>query len=586
MFRFQLYCPQGTPTTVIITPETSNEDDTVLYCHKAPIDWDKMSYNFSRDEFFIGLISEYSGQLGWVAQAREWLNNLYLTVGSNVEISIQITCFDRTVHKFVYFINGVLNLSNYSIQQTRSDCNFEQSKFFQAFRNFGEVNLDVRQTFSLATNTEYPHGIPITPIAPVDLFININSECQTTCKAFRPYDLFKSLIKIMIGADIAIRSPLLQIEGVDGATDTGDLAYKMITLGKMIRGFNNATLSLSLKTLFKCFKIFCVGLSIEQDTDTGEYFIYIDKIEKFFDRNIVHEITNPKNLEFTIDTDHSFKTIDIGFNKYQKPQNNSISGREFNLKNNYTTPLSSIDSSLDVTSDIRADGTAIKLLIDAKVSVEDNSENQLDGEIFIIDSFIDLNNDNILTARKDELFTTVIDDSTSAAPEVMLNIDLTPARLLKTTGWGSIIHSGLKKYNSQYLRLNPGETLSQLRTRRNNETADISENAAVLISTLGWPYFSGQMALLNFTLEIEDILAIKRNPRGIIKIYDNIHRKNIYCWVKEAPSEPIDKATNGQFYVCSEDVVETAVKSKIKTINNDGYIKNMSGGYIFSINEN
>ena len=79
--------------------------------------------------------------------------------------------------------------------------------------------------------------------------------------------VFKSLIQIITGSDIALKAPIFE-KIADGATVDGELAYKMITNGRFIRGFNttHATLSINFDKLFRSFSnIFCLGLSIEQD---------------------------------------------------------------------------------------------------------------------------------------------------------------------------------------------------------------------------------------------------------------------------------------------------------------------------------
>lgn len=584
MFNYTLYCAQGSPKTIIVTQDTSQADTTAIkYVNKAPKGFDKMGYTFSRSDKFVGLISKFTNTLEWQGEVKEWLDTLYWGTGINTQITIFVTAFDSTQKKFVYLFNGLLNLSEISIEENFTSCNIEESVFIQAFKNRANESVDVTSALSLVTNTTYPTGIPITAIAPINLLI-VPGGTQTTrtALAFKPYDLFSALVSIMTGQTGEVfRSPLFE--------PGGELEYKMITTGRFIRGFDatHATLSISFDKLWDFYKkTFCLGLSVERDEFNNPY-VYIDKHERFFNRDLVHEITNPSNLKITPNKELNFKSIESGFNKFQKEEN-TLAGREYNVKSHFSTPLIPIDSVFDLVSDIRADGSGIVAAINLTpiTGQDDLTTSNLDKEIFVIDSFMD---GTTLTSRGTELFSVHEDLETGSTPEITLNLDLTPKRTILRNG--ALIRSGLSLYTTQYLKYNPGENISKLKTRKiatewnDAETEDVIENTDILISTLDAPYLTGEMMELNHTMDMAEILNVNTNPNGLIKIYDYPRNRDIYAWIKELPGELIDKKTNGSFYIASSTITAAILMKKIK-LQNGSFIRNQTGGYMGLLNQN
>lgn len=587
MFNYTLTCTQGSPKTIIVTQDTSQVDTTAIkYVNKAPKGFDKMGYTFSRSDKFVGLISKFTNTLEWQGEVKTWLDTLYFGTGINTQITILVTAFDSSQKKFVYLFNGLLNLSEISIDEFTTGCNIEESTFIQSFKNRCNESVDVTSATSLITNVDFPQGTVITPIAPINLLIKgrlVPGQTQSTCTAlaFKPYDLFSALISIMTGSELAFQSPLFEAGG--------ELEYKMITTGRFIRGFdaNHATLAISFDKLWDFFKkTFCLGLSVEKDIYNNPY-VYIDKHEKFFNKNLVHEITNPSNLKITPNKELNFKSIESGFNKYEK-EGNELAGREYNVKSNFSTPLIPIDSVLDLVTDIRADGTGIQAVMDLTpiTGQDDLITSNLDKEIFVIDSFMD---GSTLTSRGIELFSVHEDIETGLTPEITLNLDLTPKRTILRNG--ALIRASLELCKTQYLKYNPGENISKLKTRKNftewnaAETEDVIENTDILISTLAEPYLTGEIMNLNHTMDMNEILNVNTNPNGLIKIYDYPRNRSIYGWIKELPGEPIDKSTNGEFYIATPNITATILMKKIR-LQNGGYIRNLTGGYMGLINQN
>jgi hypothetical protein len=574
MFNYTLYCNQTTPTTVIITGDRNTvKSPEILYSYKAPVNWNKMSYTFTRNATYIGLIAKFTATLGWTKEVKVWLDNIFQNIGINAVVTIKITAFDGSKHAFVYFINGVLNQSTISITQYTTSCNIEESPYYQNFTNRNAIAINVQNTKSLVVNAANPAGITITKIPVYDIYVN----GSVAKKAFRAFDIFNSLLAIMTGVENTFQSPIFNVGG--------EYEYLMITTGQFLRGFdeNHASLSISFQTLFKSLNILCLALSIKYD-DNGNPFIVVDKLQKTFKRTLTHTFTNPKNLTITPDTELMVNLITTGYKKFQNNQNNTLAGHEYNLQSTYTTPINPITSNLSLTSDIRADGTAIQLLLDASITSQttDTTQNQLDSDIFMIDCFKD--SDTLIKSRATELFSVCIDDVTGEAPAIPINLRLTPARIF--TNWEQMIHAGCRLFDDQYIRFNQAALISKLRTKYNlPDAVEVVEQADRKISTLARPFLKGQRAKFNATLTIDDVLAIANDPEGLYAFYNPIDKITQYGWVKEISEQPIDKTTNVDLMIADDSITVAVLRPKLKRLDG-GYILNLTGGYIFKIGQN
>ena len=315
---------------------------------------------------------------------------------------------------------------------------------------------------------------------------------------------------------------------------------------------DNATMILSFFDLFQAFSsIFCLGMSIITN-DSGKEFISIEPLSTLYDKNVVSIIQDPKDLQIMLSDKWRHNEIEIGYQKYQKNPINIYGNTEFNNKSTYIIPSKFTKKKLSIISKLRTDSTGIQLCIDNLKGVDEDQQTEYDNEIFIISCFKDISDSNKIKSRNATndpdfqiyVVTGSIYGETTEGANQYFNIEHSPSRMVQA--WGAWIRTNIDAYPTKVISIHQMEELSKLSTFINGVDSGnyISDGVDIPIANLANPLLSGFKCSFNSEFTIDQILAFKQNPFGLIQVWDYISNVYRYIWVDEVSQDPIDKKAN------------------------------------------
>jgi hypothetical protein len=343
---------------------------------------------------------------------------------------------------------------------------------------------------------------------------------------------------------------------------------------------DNSTLIITFEKLFKAFSsIFSLAMTIKVDKYNSPY-VEVEPLQNYYNNQVICEITDPKDIEISLDKDWRYNEIEVGYSKSQKNENNNYGNSEYNNKVTYTSPTRFTKNKLTIISDIRTDGTGLQLCIDnPKGSGDDTSQNQFDTEIFMVSSIV---LDGVLQSRNNYNIS-VIANSLYGSNNPELNLDLAPARMLEA--WLPMVKPNLMQENDLILQFQKAETLSTLSTMLSTEGTPVSECVDIPVSSMPDGFLSGYEANMTAPLGIVEVFAMQNNPYGLVKFYNVIIKAYQYGWVKEWSTDPIDKTTNLKLALISSNVEPLKLEYKLLLLNRK-YMRLLNGGELLLINQN
>lgn len=672
------------------TIELNNLPTNKKAYRKAPVNWNKMQYAFTRNSKYYGLFPSFTAQLGLTNGgvrnanlkpspsdgAKSWADNIFWKRGINGEILIDISAFNPQTRRYETFISGIGNSETIASKRYQTDVEVIDKLFIQDILNKDNTEFDYQQMTDSYSVDHLVNDIWETPTIYNNGFCTLRIYGQPKTNgdtgyvdnvaAVYPFQLFEKIVALMTGKRNAFYSSFFAKAGIDRDesgefyTEDGPGAYILITTGRFIRGYkysdmkngtgiitselgvktivgentlfntelavgeqlrdsngiiigmiqsisdnshltlqnnaeynysgsftyqnlsDNSTLIISFEKLFKAFSaIFCLGMTVKNNTN-GFSYVSVEKLQNFYNNQVVAVINNPKDLTITFDQDWRCNEIEVGYNKFQKNKDNSYGNNEFNNKSLYSVPSKFIKKNFQITSDIRFDSTGIQLCMDniKSPSEEDSSQDQFDNEIFGISSY----NDGDRFRSRNNHNITVMPGSIYGDPtngNYNLNFELSPARMLKN--WGSIIR--INTNDDLILTFQKSEQLTRLSTRLIGETNWVSDSANIPVKDFDKPFLSGYEANLSSQFGVSEILALKANPFGLIKFWDNINNVWRYGYVKEASTQPIDKKTNWKLAIATDDVDPIERRWKLKLLSGK-YLQLLNGKDLLLINQN
>ena len=110
-----------------------------------PAGLDAFKLTNKRDKKADGFLYEFSVNLDFVKQGREWIKNIFESKGTDAVITIVIYAYDPNAYKYnIVEYQGQLQLDNYTIDETKVTTNVEPVGFQRKFLNLKkrDVNLD------------------------------------------------------------------------------------------------------------------------------------------------------------------------------------------------------------------------------------------------------------------------------------------------------------------------------------------------------------------------------------------------------------------------------------------------------------
>lgn len=302
---------------------------------------------------------------------------------------------------------------------------------------------------------------------------NISAKFQsrkptTYVKAFKPYDLYRKLIKKITGRDIDAASVLLQ-----------DESNLVITCGDALRGIEGAKIKTSLNQFFEHAAVaHFAGMGIERNQ------VVIENRQHFFDSSDPIHLGNAKDLKINLAKDIMGNKVKIG---WTDPDVEELNGKfAFNGSHQYTSNITRVTTELTYVSPYSADPYEIENIranFDGKTTTDDSSDNK--NYVINVDIENPVEVDDIGTVYP---LTRVTYDNEGDAEDfglptnTVFNIEeLTPKRLLKKHG--SWLRSLLHPFDLEKLTFQSTQRNSNLKTVLGSEITQ--ENAQQPIHLLG-----------------------------------------------------------------------------------------------------
>lgn len=524
----------------------NNTNEGELTLQNAPEGWKEIEFVITRSSEKWGLFSEFSGSLGFLKDGKVYIDNIIETYGINEIVELTIQYRDPVTLIYETYISAILDLSTYKKEEYITQVSFEDSGFKRKLRSRSDLSLQYNasesiegESLSLATPYE---NITLRYIDSGDV------EQFSTVETIFPWNAFKSIIQQITDSGYEVLDSSILGRATDGYSNDGDLSFRTIQNGKLIRGYTESTdnlrINFSLDELFNAFdKQIPIGLGFSTDSSDRD-IVVIEERNNFFESDIVLTLDDNKlnNLSFQPANDLIYKAIKIGYENFATDNEKGLT--EYNAKSEYVTPVTVSDNDLDLINRFRADGTAInQILNNFKKADTDPEGSEFDAQLFLIDAYNDSGTIRNSVNQNYSTVSGIYDNST-----LYYNLDLSPQRILETK-YAEWLNIGLQKLTGQKIKHTFAETLDNLTTLRVGDTDTIVENSDIDIDDLPEARLSGREINLNYGFSPSEIAALRGNERKIIKFNNYIEGGYSYGWIKEVSTKPIDgNVTNVALY--------------------------------------
>ncbi|QIG62349.1 hypothetical protein [Tenacibaculum phage JQ] len=300
---------------------------------------------------------------------------------------------------------------------------------------------------------------------------------------------------------------------------TGEFKNSALTSGKLLRGFNDSTITTSLKDyLANTNALFNMGWNIE--IVQGKEVLVHEPLKHFFRQETVIKLPNQvSDVKRTVAKEFIFNTIKSG---YKKPSGDNlyeeVNGlNEYNVSNSYITPITKVIQEYDIESPYRADSAGKELTIRQHKQINPTGDYRTDKTIFNLDlKFVGT---NVLAEKtwqdiyENEPIGGNTPDSEIYSSSTLTGLNYTPFRNMERHFWA--INSALTKETDKYIRYTETKGNSDLTTKKAGEE-ERSENGSYLIEDLETPRFVSQW--IEFSHEVDfqlsELIYGKTNVNG------------------------------------------------------------------------
>lgn len=359
-----------------------------------------------------------------------------------------------------------------------------------------------------------------------DVTLNFKSEYQqTNAFGFLLHDAAGQITDRIINRDGTFYSEFL------GSTTTIYRQYLADGCGwpySLHRGLQLRRYSLIEKPFFQSFKawwdganpILNLGLGYEEIDDVE--VIRVEEKEHFYNPEISLNISNVRQIRRVYDTDLNFKTVKIGYKKWQSEDISGIDDPQ--TKHTYASRFKKMGIETSIESEFIAASLAIETT--RRTTKEKSADYKFDNDTFII--ALDPNlivvspetspNVNDYQPELDENFTSI---TNLLNPDKRYNLRLTPARNL--IRWLNLLSGGLQKYPDSVFKFTAGEGNFDMVSDFTNVSdgceehiQPLAENGDIGVSTR-YLHLS-QAYEISIPLEWEEYLIIRNNRKKAIGI--------------------------------------------------------------------
>lgn len=489
--------------------------------------WEEFTFTMSRSETYHTISKSFVSDLIFLDDGKQYIDDVYLNQGYFAEIGVSIYVFDSNLHAYDLFYKGVVNYMTQKRAEQQTAADVENGSFEQFIFNKENVSIDylAKQTLN---------GEPISDVYSIEDIIRLDAlGADIRIRAIKPFNLFRKLIHVLTGESDALRSNFFEFDNVYSPLSKGK--YSFLTTGKYLTGKNESGgLSISFKELFENYaKIYGLGMAIEYNQINSKKWVRIDKLETFYNPEIVCDLGSVSNIEYSLNDKLLYNKINVGF-PTEKVEANLYTGSEYNVEANYTNTIGVNSATLDLKTIFRADGTSMKLALTEVVEV--GSEGKYDKDYFVINCVKD-NNGFYVSSGISQMESV----SGFVGDPLYMNLEITPAQILINNGKQinipTVSKTGKLIFSKQQ---NKTKVVTQLKDSNNQ----IPECTDLDLSILGVAYLSPYRVKFNCSVSYEVMKKISFNPHGLYQFYDYISKRNVYGWINEISTQIVDKTTN------------------------------------------
>lgn len=341
---------------------------------------------------------------------------------------------------------------------------------------------------------------------------------KSQTKGVRFHEVGKKVMQILTGEKDTFYSEFYgNIE--DGYLEDGEFSLTALALGFWIRLINDKKLEFSIGDLIETSNVIHnTGYSI--DMINGKETLSIEDMKFFFQNQIIIKLPNQvNNLKRKVAKEFMHSSLQFG---YKHPSGDNLYEEamgldEYNVRTNYTEPITRVDSKYIKLSPARSDSYG-KEFARRKPQLDTSEEDtRYDKHAFILDLKKGLGN-----ALEERLWQDDFDEAPKNvySPETATGLRLTPYRISERHQW--FYGAGLTKQQDDFVRYSSGVGNTELITKKTGEV-ERAENGDIKISELRAALFINEW--ITFEYEVDFFLneqingTTKVNGRDIPNYY-------------------------------------------------------------------
>lgn len=297
----------------------------------------------------------------------------------------------------------------------------------------------------------------------------------------------------------------------------GAFGKTALTSGKLIRGFNDSKLTVSLKDFINnCNSLFNMGYNVE--IINGKEVLVHEEMKHFFRQEVSIVIPNQvNNVKRTVANEFIYSTIKSG---YKKPSGDilyeDINGlSEVNTSNSYITNITRVEKEYNIESPYRFDSEGKELTVRQSISVNPNGDYRTDNTNFNLD--LKNTGTSVLEEKIWSDYYEQLPKSNGTtpifSPETMTGVYFTPFRNMQRHFW--FLNNALTKFRDKYIRYTETRGNSEFVTKKAGEE-EKAENGKYLVSDIETPRFVSQWIEFEYELDFDLLNAVngKTNVNG------------------------------------------------------------------------
>lgn len=321
--------------------------------------------------------------------------------------------------------------------------------------------------------------------------------------------------------------------------DDGCGGLRSVTSGLKIRRAEQDNFFVSLKELVEGLQaIDNIGMEVQNNVDiAGRGLLVIEGLDYFYqDKEILRHDGIPKGTNDTEETKHYSKVL-VGYKKWEVEEVNGLD--EFNSNRQYATSIDTIDSTLDITSNLIAGSYPIEITRQQSFASTGAADTKYDNETFII--CMSRNGYPVYNQLLPEQGN-ITNPQNIFSPATIYNYRISPLRNLMR--WYRSIAPAWVNLNDPtnklYFASGTGNLVASGKMTDpdcRNELVDIQENQNLFVTHFAnqdnaKPLWDNELKSYEYPMSIADYKAIKTDPYGYISAQCGSGDFEKY-WIKE-----------------------------------------------------